>query len=151
MKCDGLVNFAQIFLTHSNQLCNFKSFCHVCHMHGLIHDSRLQACQSCLLKLMYVLRLLYAIRCLRVMSCLGFQLVGSHIKGQAFPFSCQFFQNSFVRESFLYSQIGFLDAHDGYYMATVYIHYVFFRSFQFNSRKTTFYCLMLKAADFSCL
>jgi hypothetical protein len=37
--------------------------CHAC-MHGLIHDGRLRACQSCLLGLMYVLRLLYTIRCL---------------------------------------------------------------------------------------
>jgi len=45
-----------------------------CHarMHGLIHDGRLWACQSCLLGLMYALRLLYAIRCFRVMACLGF-------------------------------------------------------------------------------
>jgi hypothetical protein len=55
--------------------------CHV-HIHGFIHDSWLRACQSCLLGLMYVLKLLYAIR------CLGFQLVGSYIKGQALPFSC---------------------------------------------------------------
>jgi len=49
--------------------------CHdSCHarMHDLIHDGRLQACQSCLLGLMYVLRLLYAIRCFRVVACLGF-------------------------------------------------------------------------------
>jgi hypothetical protein len=44
---------------------------HAC-MHGLIHDGRLQACQSCLLGLMYALRLLYAIRCFRVMACLEF-------------------------------------------------------------------------------
>jgi len=36
-------------------------------------------------------------------------------------------------------------------MATIYIHYVFFPSFQFNSRKTPFYCLMLKVANFSWL
>jgi len=29
--------------------------CHA-HMHGLIHDGRLRACQSCLLGLMYVFR-----------------------------------------------------------------------------------------------
>jgi len=29
--------------------------CHA-HMHGLIHDIRLRACQSCLLELMYVFR-----------------------------------------------------------------------------------------------
>jgi hypothetical protein len=45
--------------------------CHA-HIHGLIHDSQLWACQSCLLGLMYVFRLLYAIRCFRVMACLGF-------------------------------------------------------------------------------
>jgi len=45
-------------------------------------------------------------------------------------FSC------FVKESFLHSQTRFLDVHDDYYMATIYIHYVFFLSFQFNSRKT---------------
>ncbi len=105
--------------------------CHA-HKHGLIHDGQLWACQSCLLGLMYVLRLLYTIRCFRVMACLGLQLVGGCIKGQALPFSCQFFQNSFVRESFFHSQIGFLDAHDDYYKATVYIHYVFFPSLQFN-------------------
>jgi len=36
-------------------------------------------------------------------------------------------------------------------MATVYIHYVFFPSFQVHSRKTPFCCLMLKATDFSWL
>ncbi len=57
--------------------------CHAC-MHGFIHDGQLQASQSCLLGLMYVLRLLYVIRCLR------FQLVGGCIKGQTLPFSYQF-------------------------------------------------------------
>jgi hypothetical protein len=62
--------------------------CHV-HMHGLIHDSRLWACQSCtLLRLMYALRLLYVIRCFKVMTCLGFQFVDGCIKSQALPFSC---------------------------------------------------------------
>jgi hypothetical protein len=83
------------------------------------------------------------------MACLGFQLVDSCIKGQALPFSCYFFWNSFARESLLCSQTGFLDAHGGYYMAIVYIHYVFNLSFQFNSRKTTLYHFMLKAVDFS--
>jgi hypothetical protein len=36
-------------------------------------------------------------------------------------------------------------------MAIVYIQYVFFLSFQFNSRKTTLCCLMLKVANFSWL
>jgi len=45
--------------------------CHAC-MHGFIHDGRLWACQSCLLRLMYVFRLLYNIKCFRVMACLGF-------------------------------------------------------------------------------
>jgi hypothetical protein len=60
-----------------------------CHarMYGLIHDDRLQACQSCLLGLMYVIKLLYIIRCFRIMACLGFQLVDGSIKGQALPFS----------------------------------------------------------------
>jgi hypothetical protein len=57
-------------------------------MHGLIHDSRLRACQSCLLGLMYILRLLYTIKCFRVMACLGFQLIDGCIKGQALPFFC---------------------------------------------------------------
>jgi hypothetical protein len=35
-------------------------------------------------------------------------------------------------EIFFHSQIGFLDAHDSYYMAIAYIHYVFFPSFRFN-------------------
>jgi hypothetical protein len=61
--------------------------CHA-HMHGLIYDDWLHACQSCLLGLMYVLRLLYDIRCFRVMACLGFQLVDDYKKGQALPFSC---------------------------------------------------------------
>jgi hypothetical protein len=61
--------------------------CHA-HMHGLIHDGWLRACQSCLLGLMYVFRLLYAIMCFRVMACLGFQLVDGFIKGQVLPFSC---------------------------------------------------------------
>jgi hypothetical protein len=52
-------------------------------------------------------------------------------------------------ESFFHSQKGFLDAHDGYYMATIYIHYTFFHSFQFNFRKIALYCLMLKVVDFS--
>jgi len=34
---------------------NIIGICHT-RMHGLIHDSRLQACQSCLLGLMYTLR-----------------------------------------------------------------------------------------------
>ncbi len=34
----------------------------------------------------------------------------------------QFFQNSFVRESFPHNQTGFLDVHGSYYMATIYIH-----------------------------
>jgi hypothetical protein len=55
--------------------------CHTC-MHGLIHDGWLRACQSCLLRLMYIFRLLYVIR------CLWFQLVGGYIKGQAFSFFC---------------------------------------------------------------
>jgi len=61
--------------------------CHA-HMHGLIHDNRLRACQSCLLGLMYVFRLLYTIKCFRVIACLGFQFVDDCIKGQALPFSC---------------------------------------------------------------
>jgi hypothetical protein len=61
----------------------------ICHayMHGLIHDGQLQACQSCLLGLMYVFRLLYAIKGFKVMVCLGFQLIDGCIKGQVFPFS----------------------------------------------------------------
>jgi len=58
--------------------------CHAC-MHGLIHDDQLQACQSCLLGLMYVLKLLYFIRCFRVMACLGLQLVDGYIKAKLFP------------------------------------------------------------------
>jgi hypothetical protein len=57
-------------------------------MHGFIHDSRLRACHSCLLGLMYIFKLLYAIRCFMVMDCLGFQFIGNYIKGQALPFSC---------------------------------------------------------------
>jgi hypothetical protein len=117
--------------------------CHAC-MHGLIHDGQLWACQSCLLRLMYVIRLLCAIR------CLGFQLVGGCIKGQAFPFSCRFFKiilsgrvSSKVRE-FFHSHTGFLDAHNNYYMATIYIHYIFFLSLQFSYKKTFFGHLMLK-------
>jgi len=36
----------------------------VCHarMHGLIHDGRLRACQSCLLGLIYALGLMYVLR-----------------------------------------------------------------------------------------
>ncbi len=98
---------------------------------------------------MQVFSLMYAIKCFRVMACLGFQLVGGYIKSQALPFSCQFFQNSFVRESFLHNQTRFLFAHGDYYIATVYIHYVFFPSLQFNSRKIALYCLMLKATYFS--
>jgi len=124
----------------------YNDICHAC-MHGLIHDGRLQA--WCLLRLMYVFRLLYTISCFRVMACLGFQLVDSCIKGQAPPSLVNFFLNSFVRESFFHSQIGFLDAHGSYCMATVYIHYVFFPSFQFNFWKTIICHLMLKAIDFS--
>jgi hypothetical protein len=36
-------------------------------------------------------------------------------------------------------------------MTTVYIHYIFFPSFQFNSRKTDLYRLMLRTTDFSWL
>jgi hypothetical protein len=35
-------------------------------------------------------------------------------------------------ESFLHNQTRFLDAHGGYYTATIYIHYIFFPSFLFN-------------------
>jgi hypothetical protein len=52
------------------------------------HDDRLWACQSCLLKLMYVFRLLYVIKCFRVMICFGFQFVNGCIKNQALPFFC---------------------------------------------------------------
>jgi len=52
-------------------------------------------------------------------------------------------------ESFLHNQTGFLDAYGGYCTATIYIHYIFFSSFQFNSIKTNFCHLMLKAVDFS--
>jgi len=67
-----------------------KLECIQCHarMHGLIHDGRLRACQSCLLGLMYVFRLLYVIKCFRVMTCLGFQLVDGCMKGQVLRFSC---------------------------------------------------------------
>jgi len=58
------------------------------HMHGLINDDWLWACQSCLLMLMYLLRLLYPIRCFKVMACLRFQFVDGYIKGQALPFFC---------------------------------------------------------------
>jgi hypothetical protein len=40
------------------------------------------------------------------------------------------------------------DAHGGHYTTTVYIPYVFFLSLQFNSRKNTLCCLMLKVAYF---
>jgi len=73
-------------LTKTQQYLIFDNQCHA-HMHGLIHDGQLRACQSCLLGLMYVFKLLYAIRCFRVMACLGFQLVDNSIKGQALPFS----------------------------------------------------------------
>jgi hypothetical protein len=35
-------------------------------------------------------------------------------------------------ENFLHNQTAFLDAHDDYYTAIVYIHYVFFPSFRYN-------------------
>jgi len=60
--------------------------CHA-HMHGLIYDGWLRACQSCLLGLMYVLKLLYIIRCFKVMACLRFKFVDGYMKGQALPFS----------------------------------------------------------------
>jgi len=50
-------------------------------VHGLIHDGQLRACPCVLLRLMYGLRWLYVIR------YLGFQFVGSCIKGQALLFS----------------------------------------------------------------
>ncbi len=56
-----------------------------------------------------------------------------------------------MRESFLHSEIRFLNVHCGYYTATVYIHHIFFPSFQFNSRKPALCSLMLKAANFSYL
>jgi hypothetical protein len=43
--------------------------------------------------------------------------------------------------------LDFLNAHGGYYTATIYIHYMFIPSLQFNSRKTLLCCLMLKAID----
>jgi len=62
-----------------------------------------------------------------------FSFVDGCIKHQTLPFACQFFKNSFVKESFFHSQIEFLDVHDDYYMAIVCIHYIFFPSFQFNT------------------
>jgi len=35
-------------------------------------------------------------------------------------------------ESFLHNHIKFLDVHDGYYTTTIYVHYIFFLSFQFK-------------------
>ncbi len=73
---------------------------------------------------MYVLRRLFAIRCIR------FQLVVGCIKGQALPFFFQFFFNSFVMRVSSIVKLDFLDAHGGYYMTTVYIHYMFFHFLQ---------------------
>jgi hypothetical protein len=73
LHCDN--NFCEHFLHSIAWNCRAS-------IHGLIHDIWLWACQSCLLRLIYVLKLMYVIR------CLGFQLVGSYIKGQALPFSC---------------------------------------------------------------
>ncbi len=91
-------------------------------MHGLIHDGRLRACQSCLFKLMYIFILLYVIRCFNVMACLGFQLVDDYIKGQVLPFSCYFFLKFLCQGEFPPYLI---------------------------LKKTAFCHLMLKAADFS--
>jgi hypothetical protein len=44
--------------------------------------------------------------------------------------------------------LDFLDAHNGYYTATVYIHYMFIPSLKFNFGKTILCCLMLKAINF---
>jgi hypothetical protein len=88
-------------------------------IHGLIHDGQLRACPCALLGLMYGLKWLYVIRYLR------FQFVGGCIKGQGLPFSFSFLK-FLCQESFFHNQIGFLDAHGGHCMATVYIHYMFF-------------------------
>jgi hypothetical protein len=50
-------------------------------VHGLIHDGQLRACPCALLGLMYGFRRLYVIR------YLGFQFVGTGIKGPTLSFS----------------------------------------------------------------
>jgi len=102
-------------------------------IHGLIHGGRLQACPSCLLGLMYVFR---------VSTC--WRLYKRPSPSLVFLIFLEFL----CQESFLHSQIGFLDVHNNYCTATVYIHYMFFLFLQFNSRKTTLCCLILKATDF---
>jgi hypothetical protein len=104
-----------------------------------------------LLGFIYVLRLLYAIRCFRVMAYLWFWLCWWLYKRPNSSFLLLIFLESLVMESFFHSQTGFLDAHDSYYMAIVYTHYVFFPSFQFNSKKIALCHLMLKATNFSWL
>jgi len=48
--------------------------------------------------------------------------------------------------------LDFLDAHGGYYTATIYIHLHYFFAIHFNSRKTLhFLCFMLKATNLFCL
>ncbi len=44
-----------------------------------------------------------------------------------------FLKNSFVSIVASIVRLDFLDAHGGYYMVTVYIHYMFIPSLQFNS------------------
>jgi hypothetical protein len=51
-------------------------------------------------------------------------------------------------ENFLHCQTRFLNAHDNYYTTIVYIHYIFFPSYQFNSRKIVLCHLMLKVTNF---
>ncbi len=52
-----------------------------------------------------------------------------------------------MRKNFFHGHTGFLDAHSDYYMATIYIHYVFFPSFQFkiheNFISASFYALYI--------
>ncbi len=103
-----------------------------------------------LLRLMYILRLLYAIKCFRVMACLGFQLCWQMYKRPSSSLLLSNFLDSFVRESFLHSQNGFIDVHNGYYTATAYIHYIFFPSFQFNLILDFFFLsLNVEMIDFS--
>ncbi len=68
-------------------------------------------------------------------------------KVKLFPSLLSFLRIPLLGRKF-HGQTGFLNAHDSFYTTIVYIHYVFFPSFQFNSRKVVICCLMLKVVDF---
>ncbi len=104
------------------------SLCHA-RMHGLMHDGRLGACPSCLLRLMYVYKVNVCSQVtvhywmIRVSACwpLYKRQSPSLLLLVFIEFLCQ---GKFLSQSdiFFHSQTRFLDAHGGHYTTTIYIH-----------------------------